>query len=191
MRPNFPEIYYNKSDPRNYAGYIQILENFLQSKAPSARAVQWLPPQSSDLSVSPVCLSEYNDTEQENNKECMEGQYFMQDEIKNIKDVCRFKRDVLSLCSGLSDTNFGYSEGKPCVLLKMNRVKPILSPSSLHVPLHVLANFPRLCRLTDHRPDAPWRPLHQLHNKGEQARQRHVSHVLLVLFSFFSFINFL
>lgn len=50
----------------------------------------------------------------------------MQDDSEEkTKEACRFKRDVLSLCSGLSDTNFGYSEGKPCVLLKMNRVKPI------------------------------------------------------------------
>lgn len=145
------------------------------------------PPPSSDLCASPrLCLSEYNDTEQENNKECMEGQYFMQDEIEDTKEVCRFKRDVLSLCSGLSDTNFGYSEGKPCVLLKMNRVKPILSPSRPFMsPFMSSLTSPRLCRLPDHRPDAPWGPLHQLHNKGERARRRHASHVLLVLFFFF------
>lgn len=54
----------------------------------------------------------------------------MQDDTEEkTKEACRFKRDVLSLCSGLSDTSFGYSEGKPCVLLKMNRVKPIFRPS--------------------------------------------------------------
>lgn len=47
----------------------------------------------------------------------------MQDDSEDMaKKACRFKRGSLSLCSGLSDTNFGYSEGKPCVLLKMNRV---------------------------------------------------------------------
>ncbi|CAF97580.1 unnamed protein product, partial [Tetraodon nigroviridis] len=96
IRPNFPEIYYNKSEPHKYADYVKKLENFLQR---------------------------YNDTEQENNKECLEGQYFMQNGTEDkTKEVCRFKRDWLSLCSGLSDTNFGYSEGKPCVLLKMNRI---------------------------------------------------------------------
>lgn len=136
-----------------------------------------------------LCLSEYNETEQENNKECTEGQYFMQDEINQTKKVCRFKRDILSLCSGLSDTNFGYSEGRPCVLLKMNRVKLIFSPPSLPV---LLANFPCLCHLADHRPDAPWRPLHQLHDKGEHALRRRASHLLLVMFFFFcSFVKFL
>lgn len=44
IRPNFPEIYYNKSDSRNYADYIKKLEDFLQSKAPPARAAHRLPP---------------------------------------------------------------------------------------------------------------------------------------------------
>lgn len=181
IRPNFPEIYYNKTDPRNYAGYIQKLENFLQSKAPSARSA--VPPPQLLINVYPrLCLSEYNETHQQNNKNCIEGQYFVQENSNKTKEVCRFRRDILSLCSGLSDTNFGYNEGKPCVLLKMNRVKALFSPPSLPV---VFANLPCLCRLADHRPDAPWEPLHQLHDKGEQARQRRASHVLLALFFFF------
>lgn len=134
IRPNLPEIYYNKSDSRNYADYVENLENFLQSKAPPARARALVPPpvpSSSDFCVSPIsCPTEYNDTEQENNRECHGGKYFVQDDTEEqMKEACRFKRDVLSLCSGLSDTNFGYSEGKPCVLLKMNRVKAISRPS--------------------------------------------------------------
>lgn len=72
-----------------------------------------------------LCLSGYNDTEQENNKECPQGDYFLQDDTESMtKEACRFKRGSLSLCSGLSDNSFGYSEGKPCILLKMNRVTP-------------------------------------------------------------------
>lgn len=143
IRPNFPEIYYNKTDPRNYADYIQKLENFLQSKAPSARAVQCPPhPPHLLINVYPrLCLSEYNETQQQKNKNCIEGQHYMQEDGNKTKEVCRFRRDILSLCSGLSDTNFGYSEGKPCVLLKMNRVKPIFSPPSLPA---VFANLPLL-----------------------------------------------
>uniref|UniRef100_A0A3Q3X6E7 Sodium/potassium-transporting ATPase subunit beta n=1 Tax=Mola mola TaxID=94237 RepID=A0A3Q3X6E7_MOLML len=96
IRPNSLDIVFNKSDPLKYTQYVQNLESFLKK---------------------------YNDTEQENNRECLQGQYFLQDDTEGkIKEACRFKRGLLSLCSGLSDTTFGYSEGKPCVLLKMNRI---------------------------------------------------------------------
>ncbi|XP_067331388.1 sodium/potassium-transporting ATPase subunit beta-3-like isoform X3 [Channa argus] len=96
IRPNSLDIFYNKSDPVKYAEHVQNLESFLQR---------------------------YNDTEQEKNEDCRQGEYFEQDNTEEMtKKVCRFKRGSLSLCSGLSDTSFGYSEGKPCVLLKMNRI---------------------------------------------------------------------
>ncbi|GLD74300.1 sodium/potassium-transporting ATPase subunit beta-3 [Lates japonicus] len=96
IRPNSLDITFNKSDPLKYAQYVQHLESFLQR---------------------------YNDTEQEKNEDCPQGEYFLQDDTEEMtKKACRFKRGSLSFCSGLSDTNFGYSEGKPCVLLKMNRI---------------------------------------------------------------------
>ncbi|XP_010769248.1 sodium/potassium-transporting ATPase subunit beta-3-like [Notothenia coriiceps] len=96
IQPNSLDIIYNKSEPLKYAPYVQKLESFLLS---------------------------YNDTEQEKNEECTRGEYFLQDDAEDMeKKACRFKRGFLSLCSGLSDTNFGYSEGKPCILLKLNRI---------------------------------------------------------------------
>lgn len=75
------------------------------------------------MCVGLLHLPEYNDTMQENNRECTEGQYFLQDDPQTTeKEACRFRRGLLSLCSGLSDLNYGYAEGKPCILLKMNRV---------------------------------------------------------------------
>lgn len=150
-------------------------------------------PPPSFLCIPRLPLTGYNDTEQENNKECNEGQYFLQEDTEEqTKEACRFNRDLLSLCSGLSDTNFGYSEGKPCVLLKMNRVKPMFRrfarPSLLARVL--FANF-CLCPTTDHRPDAPWGPLHQLHDKGEQALRRRTSRVTCFGGGVFSFINLL
>nr|XP_057923029.1 sodium/potassium-transporting ATPase subunit beta-3-like [Doryrhamphus excisus]XP_057923498.1 sodium/potassium-transporting ATPase subunit beta-3-like [Doryrhamphus excisus] len=95
--PNSLDIAFNRTDAGKYADYVKNLEAFLQKH--------------------------YNDTEQEKNLDCPQGEYFLQDDSGEMeKKVCRFKRDYLSLCSGLSDTNFGYSEGKPCVLLKLNRI---------------------------------------------------------------------
>ncbi|XP_053740270.1 sodium/potassium-transporting ATPase subunit beta-3a [Synchiropus splendidus] len=96
IRPNFLDISFNKSVPAQYSSYVKHLEGFLQN---------------------------YNETLQEQNEDCTPGEYYMQeDKAEKIKKVCRFRRSSLNLCSGLSDTNFGYSEGKPCVLLKMNRI---------------------------------------------------------------------
>ncbi|KAM9443131.1 sodium/potassium-transporting ATPase subunit beta-3-like [Salvelinus alpinus] len=94
IRPRSLDIVFNRTDPKQYDQYVQHLENFLQ---------------------------QYNDTVQEKNELCMVGEYYEQDDQKE-KKVCQFKRSLLRQCSGLSDTTFGYAEGKPCVLVKMNRI---------------------------------------------------------------------
>uniref|UniRef100_A0AAZ3PFG2 Sodium/potassium-transporting ATPase subunit beta n=1 Tax=Oncorhynchus tshawytscha TaxID=74940 RepID=A0AAZ3PFG2_ONCTS len=94
IRPRSLDIVFNRTDPKQYGQYVQHLENFLQ---------------------------QYNDTVQEKNELCMVGEYYEQDDQEE-KKVCQFKRNLLRQCSGLSDTTFGYAEGKPCVLVKMNRV---------------------------------------------------------------------
>ncbi|XP_073346680.1 sodium/potassium-transporting ATPase subunit beta-3a [Pagrus major] len=96
IRPNSLDIEFNKSDHLKYATYVKHLESFLQR---------------------------YNDSTQQMNVDCSPGEYYLQDNTEVMtKRACPFKRSALSLCSGLSDTSFGYSEGKPCVLLKMNRI---------------------------------------------------------------------
>ncbi|KAL4605002.1 sodium/potassium-transporting ATPase subunit beta-3-like [Arapaima gigas] len=94
IRPKSLEIVFNRTNPAMYSQYVQPLEAFLQ---------------------------QYNDTEQEKNNHCTPGQYFDQDDEAE-KKVCQFKRSLLRQCSGLSDPSFGYAEGKPCILVKMNRI---------------------------------------------------------------------
>jgi len=110
IRPKSMDILINKNNPKDYGEYVRHLDNLLKS---------------------------YNDTLQEKNELCTPGEYFDQDgqlisdqggeqpasnEDENVKKACQFKRSLLGRCSGLSDDTFGYSEGKPCVLLKMNRI---------------------------------------------------------------------
>ncbi|KAJ0056061.1 hypothetical protein NL108_018386, partial [Boleophthalmus pectinirostris] len=74
-----------------------------------------------------VFLSPYNDSVQaQTNDNCPPNQYFIQEDSgevrNNPKRSCQFNRTALDLCSGLSDSSYGYSSGQPCVLLKLNRV---------------------------------------------------------------------
>lgn len=61
----------------------------------------------------------YDDSVQESNGLCP-GEYTEQGR-QPVKKVCQIKRSVPQRCSGL-----GYADGKPCVIIKMNRVH--LSP---------------------------------------------------------------
>uniref|UniRef100_A0A672GME4 Sodium/potassium-transporting ATPase subunit beta n=1 Tax=Salarias fasciatus TaxID=181472 RepID=A0A672GME4_SALFA len=118
IRPHAAEISFNRSNPADYSGYVQQLHQFLQP---------------------------YEDSRQEQNELCLVGEYTLQDG-EPLKKACQFKRSLLRYCSGLSDTSFGYSDGKPCVLIKMNRIiglKPIGDPyvnctSKGNAPLEML-----------------------------------------------------
>ncbi|XP_078140410.1 sodium/potassium-transporting ATPase subunit beta-3b [Centroberyx gerrardi] len=94
IRPHSMDISFNRSEPARFSQYVRHLESFLQ---------------------------QYNDSIQERNDLCLVGEYTEQDREQE-KKVCQFKRSLLRQCSGLSDTAFGYAEGKPCILVKMNRV---------------------------------------------------------------------
>uniref|UniRef100_A0A8C6MCR2 Sodium/potassium-transporting ATPase subunit beta n=1 Tax=Nothobranchius furzeri TaxID=105023 RepID=A0A8C6MCR2_NOTFU len=96
IRPSTLDITFNRSEPQKYEVYTKELENFLEK---------------------------YNDNVQEMNSECTPGVYTKKDEDQEKMDkVCPFKRTSLRFCSGLTDNKFGYPEGKPCVLLKLNRI---------------------------------------------------------------------
>lgn len=68
----------------------------------------------------------YDDSVQESNGLCPVDEYTEQDR-QPVEKVCPFKRSVPQRCSGL-----GYADGKPCVIIKMNRVQPSSDSPSVH-----------------------------------------------------------
>uniref|UniRef100_A0A673N4N2 Sodium/potassium-transporting ATPase subunit beta n=1 Tax=Sinocyclocheilus rhinocerous TaxID=307959 RepID=A0A673N4N2_9TELE len=94
------EIVYNVEKTESWDSYIQALDNF---------------------------LAPYNDSQQAmKNGACVPDQYFIQEDSgevrNNPKRSCQFNRTMLGSCSGLEDRTYGYQDGKPCVLIKLNRV---------------------------------------------------------------------
>ncbi|XP_008323933.1 sodium/potassium-transporting ATPase subunit beta-2a [Cynoglossus semilaevis] len=94
------EITYSVSDIETWGGFVQNLDTF---------------------------LSLYNDSHQaQTNDNCPPDQYFIQEDSgevrNNPKRSCQFNRTMLEDCSGRTDQFYGYKDGEPCVLIKMNRV---------------------------------------------------------------------
>ncbi|XP_068136582.1 sodium/potassium-transporting ATPase subunit beta-3 [Hyperolius riggenbachi] len=98
------ELTYSKNDKASYDAYVKVLHNF---------------------------LGPYNDSVQASNVQCPQGQYYEQDEVEK-KLSCQFNRSFLGPCAGLEGNEFfGYNDGSPCVIIKMNRIiglKPLGNP---------------------------------------------------------------
>lgn len=45
----------------------------------------------------------------------------------NPKRSCQFNRTMLGDCSGIVDRFYGYNRGQPCILIKLNRVRWLLT----------------------------------------------------------------
>ncbi|XP_063771655.1 sodium/potassium-transporting ATPase subunit beta-3 [Pseudophryne corroboree] len=89
------EMSYSKSDKTTYEVYTKALHSF---------------------------LGPYNDSIQATNMQCIQGHYYDQDGVEERKS-CQFNRSSLGPCSGLEGYEyFGYDEGNPCVIVKMNRI---------------------------------------------------------------------
>ncbi|XP_072349340.1 sodium/potassium-transporting ATPase subunit beta-2-like isoform X2 [Scyliorhinus torazame] len=79
------------------------------------------------LKVLNTYLDPYNDSVQvATNDQCKPGTYYLQEDSGDVRNTpkrsCQFNRTMLGQCSGLEDQTYGYNEGKPCILIKMNKI---------------------------------------------------------------------
>ncbi|XP_053456743.1 sodium/potassium-transporting ATPase subunit beta-3 [Nycticebus coucang] len=84
---------FSTKDPTTYEAYVRDLKNFLKP---------------------------YTLEEQKNLSVCNKGGLFEQNGPDYV--ACQFPVSLLDECSGANDPVFGYSQGNPCILVKMNRI---------------------------------------------------------------------
>nr|XP_014432652.1 sodium/potassium-transporting ATPase subunit beta-2 isoform X3 [Pelodiscus sinensis] len=94
------DVTFNVSNTETWDDYVKMLNDFLEP---------------------------YNDSIQvATNDVCRPGRYNEQPDngvLNYPKRACQFNRTSLGNCSGLSDpSHYGYADGRPCILIKMNRV---------------------------------------------------------------------
>lgn len=105
VQPQLMEISFNRSVPSEYAPFVEQLHQLLHR---------------------------YNDSLQAANDLCLAGEFTVHkpdpalgpDQSPDLvqRKVCQFKRSLLRSCSGLIDSSFGFRDGRPCVILRLNRV---------------------------------------------------------------------
>lgn len=97
------EITFSLSDPKSYEEYVNSISKFLDKYNSSK---QLNPEIFRDCSAVPTTYTDQGPIPEDGSK----------------KLSCRFDRSWLGSCSGLQDPTFGFREGRPCVIIKMNRI---------------------------------------------------------------------
>ncbi|XP_039984199.1 sodium/potassium-transporting ATPase subunit beta-1a [Xiphias gladius] len=97
------EIAFKKSDESTYNKYITSVNNFLQVYDDSRQE---------DMMKFEDCGDIPQSYKERGNLE-----------IETVeRKACRFRRSWLGSCSGESDPTYGFKEGKPCIIVKLNRI---------------------------------------------------------------------
>ncbi|XP_045904942.1 sodium/potassium-transporting ATPase subunit beta-1a [Micropterus dolomieu] len=102
-RSDKSEIAFNKDDKSTYEKYTKSMMSFLK-QYDEERQVDTM--KFEDCGDTPQTYKDRGPLEDK------DGQ----------KKACRFKRSLLGSCSGVLDDSFGFKEGKPCLIVKLNRI---------------------------------------------------------------------
>ncbi|XP_051563217.1 sodium/potassium-transporting ATPase subunit beta-233-like [Myxocyprinus asiaticus] len=119
--PDKAEIFFSLNNQESYAAYIKNMKNFLQAYNSENQLDQM---KYEDCGDKPTTYTERGE---------LEGDYGM-------RKACRFDRSWLKECSGITDETFGFEDGKPCLIVKLNRIvnfrpRPPASNDSLPEPI--------------------------------------------------------
>ncbi|KAB1267772.1 Potassium-transporting ATPase subunit beta [Camelus dromedarius] len=131
------DISYNVSDNRTWTELTRTLHRFLAGYSPAS---------------------------QDGNIDCTSEKYFFQERFlapNHTKFSCKFTADMLQNCSGSPDPTFGFAEGKPCFIIKMNRIVKFLPGNSTapRVDCAFLVSKRTETRARVHTPARTCRPL--------------------------------
>ncbi|XP_054915246.1 sodium/potassium-transporting ATPase subunit beta-1b [Poeciliopsis prolifica] len=102
-RSDKAEVFFSVRESETYLPYVKALREFMK---------------------------QYDDSVQSNNmlfEDCGElpADYKHRGELESDMGgtkACRFHRSLLGPCSGLEDNDFGFKDGKPCLIVKLNRI---------------------------------------------------------------------
>lgn len=143
------DISYNISDNSSWAGLVHTLHSFLAGRLSQRSSGLGSPGKCARVgwTVTLRVPTGYTPASQRGSINCSSEKYFFQETFgapNHTKFSCKFTADMLQNCSGLVDPSFGFGEGKPCFIIKMNRVSAGGLPWNLPcapTPLLACANY--------------------------------------------------
>lgn len=102
-RSDKAEMSFNLNDVESYLPYTKALRDFLSKYDDEKQADK---NKYEDCGVEPAEYKNRGDLESD----------------VGTRRACRFPRSLLGPCSGIEDREFGFRDGKPCVIVKLNRI---------------------------------------------------------------------
>ncbi|KAF4075018.1 hypothetical protein AMELA_G00229860 [Ameiurus melas] len=96
-------IFFTVNDPATYLKSIKSMKKFLKAYDVESQRDQL---KFEDCGEQPETYKHRGDLESE----------------IGIRKACRFPKSILGPCSGIEDENFGFTEGRPCLIVKLNRI---------------------------------------------------------------------
>nr|AFP89958.1 Na+/K+ transporting ATPase beta 1a polypeptide [Cyprinus carpio 'jian'] len=124
-RPDKAEISFSMSDNTTYSAYVDHMKAFLKAYDKQRQSDET---KFEDCGDTPQTYKDRGE---------LEGS-------QGVRKACRFDREWLKDCSGLKDDTFGFKEGKPCLIIKLNRIvnfRPRPPASNDSIPEAIRPNF--------------------------------------------------